>query len=465
MAKDQATGLVLRGGILHWTTLRRTKGSASAVVDSRAEPLELEAGRSADPSRLSEGDRVALLSKLRAIRGSLQPPVTMALSSAQVLMRVVDLPTIDTVEVRNMVELQVDKISPFPTESAITAYEILKQTDVSSLVVAATALRKTIETTGSILTEAGITPRRVDVEPMCWWRLLADAGAIPDSGCHVVILKDLDTCAIVAVRDGLPVIFRSMGNVADVSDEELCSELDYTLTSLESEQGISRADSVLLWHRGDGPMGLVDMLGERFQLAVEAKSLETLPPLSEGIARRALDHGQQGLNLAVPEWQAGQKVVQLRKNLIRASLAIVAIWLTCVAGFLGFVQFEKKRLADMEKYAASLVKPEKEAIDARALLLATEQYTERKTSALECLREVTSVKNATIEFEQFKYENDKRSEVVLVGETAQDKSGIFDFQKALSESKLFSKISPGPISSSQGKSRFTITLDLPRRGK
>jgi len=361
--------------------------------------------------------------------------------------------------------LQVDKVSPFPTESAITAYEILKQTDTSSLIVAATAQRKTIETTGSLLIEAGITPRRVDVEPMCWWRLLANAGAIPETGCQIMILKNPETCAIMAARDGLPVIFRSMGKTADISDEELCSELEYTLTGLESEHGISQADAISLWYWGDKPEGLAGILAERFQLAVEAKSLETLPPLSEGIARRALDQGLQGLNLSLPEWQAGQQVVKLRKNLIQASLAMAVIWLMCVAGFLGFVQFEKKRLVKTEKKAENLLKEEKLAIDARALLLATEQYTDRKTSALECLREVTSVKHATIEFEQFKYENDKRSEIVLIGETAQDKSAIFDFQKALSESKVFSKVDPGPISSSQGKSRFSITLSLPRRGK
>lgn len=482
MAKEQATGLSIHGGALRWTVLRSSKSATPAIIEARSSQLQLEAGDGADIACLSEADSTAIATQLRAIKGSISGQATVALSSEHVLMRSVELPAVDPAELASMVELQADKFSPFPAESAVTSYEIVGQTETSSRVVVATAQRTNVETVGALLSQAGILPRRMDVETMCWWRLLSDAKQVPDTGCSIVILKDKAVCDIIIALTGTPVIIRGLGKVSSLSDEDLCTELEYTLTSLENEHGINRADIIRLWHWDDAPLALLKMLKERFDTDVQAASFQSLPTLSEGMARRTLDGSKTLLNLTIPEWETVQQVARMRRNLVNASIAAAALWVVMIGGLFLLFQTAKRGVGPLEERAAKSRAIETQDAETRDLLIAAKQYSDIKYSAISCLRETAMLKPADLEFDSFTYnkayqpfkregtkkarhDNAKTNQVVIVGH-AQSQNIVLDFQNALqSQSTMFTRVVPGRITSAQNQDRFsfTMTLDLPRR--
>lgn len=482
MAKEQATGLSIHGGVLRWTVLRGAKSGAPVVSESREIPLQLEAGAATQLAGLSEADAAAVTAQLKSIRGSVHGRSTVSLSSGHVLIRSVELPAVDPAELKSMVELQADKFSPFAAESAVTSFETVLQTETSSRVLVATAQRKTVEAVGAILSQAGIAPRRMDVETLCWWRLLADAGAINKDGCRIIILKDHAVCDLIVTINGIPMIMRGLGTTSGLSDEDICSELEYTLTSIENEHGIGHADSITLWYWDTEPMELVRMLRERFQSDVSASSFTNLPPLSEGMARRALAAPGTNVDLAIPEWHDSQRMARLRKRLVHASIAAAAVWLILFGGLFALIQYDKKGVVPLEEKAEALRKMEADVAETRDLLLAAKQYADTKYSAVSCLREVSRLKPAEIEFDSFVYnkalqpfkrDNTKKTkrdaaktnQVVVVGH-AQVQNTILDFQNALqAPPAMFTKVVLGRISAVQGQNRsvFTMTLDLPRK--
>ena len=87
-------------------------------------------------------------------------------------------------------------------------------------------------------------------------------------------------------------------------------------------------------------------------------------------------------------------------------------------------------------------------------------WSNRTSSALECLREVTVHKpqQAIPFFKLFKYSSkDKR--VIVQGEALQA-NGVLDFENALSESELFDVVDlEGPRRLPNGRHFFKITLD------
>lgn len=483
MAKEQATGLSIHGGALRWTGLRLAKGGAMVLTESRSVPLQLEAGDAPDIANLSEADRTALAQQLRGIKGSVQGRATIALSSEHVLMRSIELPAVDPAELKSMVELQADKFSPFPAESAVTSFEVLLQTETSTRVLIATAQRKNVEAVGELLSQAGIVPRRMDVETMCWWRLIADSGAVVKTGCSVVILKDKAVCDIIVTIDGTPMIIRGLGRTATLTDEDICTELDYTLTSLENEHGVGVADSIRLWHWDEEPATLVQMLRERFNSEIHTASFKSLPPVAEGMTRRSLDEADGKINLAIPEWLEGQRAARMRRHMVNASIAAAAVWIVIFGGFFAIFQYDKREVVALEERAAKLKELESQEAGKRELLLAAKQYADVKYSAIACLYEVARLKPADLEFDSFtynkaiqpfkrdasrkssRYEGTKTNQVVVSGH-AQVQNTILDFQKALqSKPSLFVKVALGRITSAQDKNRssFTMTLDLPRK--
>ena len=155
-------------------------------------------------------------------------------------MRVVDLPTSDPAEMAGMVELQVDKFSPFPVEHMAVAFELLSQKETSSRVLIATVQREIVENLGAAFREAGILPHWIDVEVMGWWTLLKEQGELPETGRTVLLILDGNGAELIICEDGIPVVIRSLGTAAGVSEDEfyaeLADEIGYTLTTLEAEQ-------------------------------------------------------------------------------------------------------------------------------------------------------------------------------------------------------------------------------------
>jgi len=454
VASDYITGLVSRDDLLEWTTLQRGKDGLAVVASRRIEwqqPPEEDAGGSpADevPIRVSGGgggetvgDEAAAAVRtpetFRDAVAGVRGDVAVSIPSHAMLIRVIDLPPVDPSELASMVELQVDKFSPFPVETMVVSHEVIKRTDENCRVLVAAVRQTVVDDVGEMLRAAGVEPVRVDSTVLGWWRLLSDAHALEEETRQVVVILD-GACRDIAVfQDGLPVVVRSLSLDSDASEEDvardLAADVGSTLMSLEIEHGVAARCSVCVWHRGDEPTGIKTELETVCQCPVSTHALDSLPPVSEGLARRQAD-GDVCLDLTPQTWRLAEKARLFKKKMVLAAAAVFGVWVFGMGGLFVGLALQNLRLSNLRAEAEEWRGPAMAVRDLRRRVSVIRQYTDRRSSALECLREICLVQPAGVDLTQFSY---RKKDVLKIAGEAPATAQIYELKRKLDVCALF----------------------------
>jgi Tfp pilus assembly protein PilN len=456
MADDIITALVAQPNRIEWTSLRRRKGQIE-VAEHQAQSIEA-------------GDEAARAAALKAAIARIRGPIAVALPTDLALMRVVNVPTADIDEIHEMAGLQVDKFSPFPTEQMAVGQEILAQQERSAQVLIAACRREHVTRYGEELQAAGRLPREVDVAVLGWWRLLKQEGRVPENGLSMLLLAEERSAELIVARAGVPVVIRSLGapSAGDPaqSAREIADEINYTLTTLEAERGAPAPSALHVWRSRNVPGAFVDELRAACDAAIESHVLETLPPLSEGLARRALERGPHLLDLAPPEWKTALAARRLQRRLATIGGAFALVWAIAVGSLAGGLQLQKKRLADARAELLALREPARAVEQLKEQVRSLERYLDPTYSALECLREISERLPEGVDLTAFTYK--KYGQIALRGE-ADFGDPIYDFFQALEKSDLFPAVKPEGVTRQQrgerSRSQFKITIELPQEAK
>lgn len=464
MARTSITGVRWRETFLEWTTLSPGKKGIEVLKRGQAK-LQGDAATFVDPAKCAAA--------IRQQCPELMGPVVIGLAPAQMLMRVVELPTTDPAEMAAMIQLQVDQFSPLPEERMATSYEVLRATETAALVLIAAVPKEQIEALGALFCRLGLTIARIDAEIMGWWRLLSDYGVIPPSGRHLLLILEPSGGVWLAVQDGLPQAVKAVspqaGLTAEEYAEELAGDLGALIVSLDLQRGAIPVTDLACWSRELDLSRIVARLQEELPPdSVRAQSLEVLPPLSEGLARRApqlsaahtagraLQRAAQ-LDLVPAAWRTRSASERFRKRLIVASATALALWLMGVAGF--FTVFQWSRL-HLNKLEARLLKLQPSAEEVRRLqrqVHSFETYLDRQHSALECLREISACLPTNVDLTVFQFKKGKT--ISLRGE-ALAVDPIYDFKKELDKSPLFKSIEMGSTQPSRRKDVTAQTFQM-----
>jgi Tfp pilus assembly protein PilN len=485
MARNPITAIVFREGIAEWTTLRSAK-SGYEVEEHRLAKIT-PAGTALD---FAAAETPAAIKR---VCGHIKSDLCAGFPSDKTLMRVVDLPTSDPAEMKGMAELQVDKFSPFPVEHMAVALEVLSQKEKTARVLIVAVQREIVETFGKAFGQAGLLPLWIDVEVMGWWFLLKGQGEIPEKGRKVVLLLEKTGTELIVCQDGIPVVFRSLGSGQGLSEEdfftELADETAYTLTTLEAERGAADGVKLGLWYgavkapskvvvpdaaplKAQPPAGgssamLAQKLREVCGVEVDSRSLDSLPSLTEGLARRTAAKGDAALNLAPPEWRAQERGRRTKKSLLIASAAFLVVWLAGVSVFVGGLKMQESRRDQLKLSVAVLEKSAAKVKELKDKIASFEQYADRSRSALECLREISALLPQGVELLSFGYK--KGASLSLRGECATPEP-IYSYVQALQQSPLFTEVKTEGVRSKMGqngvqKSEFSLTASLPGEEK
>jgi hypothetical protein len=451
------TAALLHGQRVEWTVLRQRKTGVEVV--------------SQDAVTLPEGEDVAAQAAAlkAAMGGSIKGVLTVVVPTEHVLLRTADLPATEADELAGMVELQVDKFSPFPIDQMAISYEPLRQQDDSTRVLIAACKQELVEQAGALFGAAGRVPDRVDVAATAWWALMARAEALPGDGRQGLLLVDETGAELVIAQDGVPVLIRSLGAQHDQSDEdyaeELAEETGYTLTSIESEWGGSPLGSLTVWHRGRLSGVLVERIEAECGLPVQSRNLDELPPLSEGAVRRDVEGGGDSsravLDLALPEWKTAAAQSERTQRLVWIGASVAAVWVAALVTIFVVTGFEQRQLGRLQEEVRALRGPADAAGELRRRVQSLEDYTDRTHSVLECLLEVTQALPVGVELNAFTYR--KGDEVNLRGESPRVPP-IYDFFEKMEASSFFAEAIPGNVTQTTGGRRqpdFRITLKLP----
>ncbi len=446
-----------RAESVSWTTIRVRKDARAPVPP---ETRTVPAPPPPDADVTPEVAAAALRPALAGLRGE----ITLTLPAEKALLRVVELPTGDASELPGMVELQIDRFSPFAVEHLVVAYEVLESEADRTLLLIAAVQRDLIDREASILTAAGLDVRRVDLDVLGWWRHLRDSGAAQEAGLRLHLHLDPTAVTVLAIQDGRPVLIRALGRgIATDTPQEIQDEINLTLTTLETEWGLGDGAAMVAWFEGEPDAAWTRSLSEACGLPARAASLADLPPLTEGIARRTLDDPALTLNLAPAEWESSRKSRNASRRIIVAAAACIVLWLIVVIGFLVALKLREASLTRLRTKVDILEKPAGEVRVLKSRIKALEDYGDRSRSGLELLRQISADLPDGLTLSSFSFRKGKT--LSLRGEATAVNS-IYDFFAAMEKSGLYVEVKPEGVTTpkpSGGRTRaeFRVSGTLP----
>ncbi len=440
---------------IEWTSLKRGKDGPEPV-QQKAISIPTD-GKTVD-------EILESIQLPEEVHEYLKGDITVPLRTADLLMRVMELPSIDDHEISDMVGFQIDKISPFSADQLTISHEVLQKTEETSLVLMAAAKRSCIDAIGDTFEKKGVRIHSIDARVLGWMKLLQDGGYISSEGCEIFILDDGIDFALMVIESGIPLSFRMLNiepNKENIA-QEVAYEIGYTLTTLDSERNLPSPSAIQLWSYETLPADLQTKLSEKTGLPIHSHSLSSLPPLSEGIVRRTLSDGSR-IELIPREWVDHENRKQLRKKFTLISSAIATVWLIILLTLFGIYKARAIKLSGAQKRVTAIESEAKQALENRQKLKALKVYTDRSDSALECLREVTNLLPAgDIEFVSYNY---KKGKGVTLRGTSNNDGIVDDFFITLAKSPLFEDLKDHSVNAKITKgirrSVFSVTLVLP----
>ena len=453
------TGIHYTDEIVEWAVLRKNRQGTEKIREGSLPVPEGFFGQEDAPIFPAE--------VLSEIRRSFRGVVTVSLPSSQLLMRILELPSSQSAELKSMVELQMDQISPFPVDQMTLSYEVLHKTENHARVLAVAAQRKTVDALGDLFKAQHVYIRSLDAEILAWWSLLVTHGRVPSEGRVVLFLEEHTEFSMIVVDEGVPVCFRSLELFHDFTDEtvmhEIADEMRYTLLSLEAEYGHYDHCIMEVWSESEIPESLIRLFEEQCGGTVNLHDLGTLPPLSEGLALRTAERRFHHVELVPREWIELQRRKRIIKIATVASIAVLSLWLAVIAVMGTVFTFQQAAYNRIKKEAARYEGPARAAQAAREEMLSLKKYADRSRSALECLREVTAALPDGVEIASFTY---KKGEAVSLRGSSERAEAVYDFFQNLGAVQIFAGVKDQPVSTRMVKdkrvSTFSITAELPK---
>lgn len=438
MAKDRITAVILAGDTFEWTVAAgasrgRLRPVSSGCLDMGPLDANADDAESAD-SALTLADR------LKAEGVSLKGRVTIGVGSDHAILRVVNLPAADEEEISGMVELQIDKFSPFPIETLAISHEVLRRGEDGNLVLIAAVQESVVDEIEETLSTAGLLPGRVDATVMGWWQLISATGNVSEAGWETIVLLSSTSTELIVVSDGVPVSFRVISAASDLDGEQLVSELtneiDYTLMTLERQHGNIGDCAVSIWHEGDRPSSLVAGLEDARSCEIGTFSLDELPPVTEGLACRSIGKDVACIDMTPAAWRSAEASIQFKKRLLGAVGAVLLVWFLCLGAFFGGLFIQNRQLGVLREREKEWGEAADQVKQMRDRVILIQRYTNQTYSALECLREVCVAKSSSVEFSAYSY---RKAEGLKITGTAPLVKQVYDFKKKLDESGFFTE--------------------------
>ncbi len=260
---------------LEWTTLRRKGG----LDTFETHVLALPSSSSSD-----------LLTQRKLLDAFLSLPgeLTFTLSASQVLLRIMSWPLELADDLDGVVWLQMDKISPVLVERV--SYEVLDKREKDLVVFCAGLPDGNMDKPKQAFSAARLTPNRLDIDVLGWWENLRGRNdiLIPGRVCHLWFDHDeAGTCVTFIISQGsLMQLSRGLGHVDSI--DSLIREITLLTLTSDVEFGEASFQSVFVYSTGNIDKELLLRLKTLFGETVKVKLLPDLPPVTEGMARRAI---------------------------------------------------------------------------------------------------------------------------------------------------------------------------------
>ena len=293
----------------------KQNGATPAFLGPDAHGWRVSVGGGAEQSVATLGDAIAALPA--------DSTIELALPCQAVLIERHKLPSTDSAELADMLQLQLEKTLPYPLEDVSHGFEILSQNESESTVLTFAASRAQLDTLCAPLREKGRVPARITLQA------LRVAASCPDTGTILALWPEQGQTACAIITDGKLAWAQP---IPGLTPDAVLSDLPGLLLSAELQGVPTDFSEIRIAGETDG---LAAALTEQFG--------KTVAPLG------ALPGAKSALDLLPPAWHAElrrrERGDSLKQNLLIAGV----VWLVLIAGAFGYLAWLNHRVQNTQR--------------------------------------------------------------------------------------------------------------------
>jgi hypothetical protein len=397
-----------------------------------------------------------------------QPKLNVAwLPQDQVFLRVIQLPkSEDPAEIRSMVELQLEKISPMPVPHIIWGYEVVPHSGLLEMqtVVVIIVARNQVESFLGNLEGQGYLADRLELPFLDALRATQFTGdgvwVYPGLG------SNLHSCLMAwwygGVLQNLAMIhLPPAGNLGVLLQEQIgqmnwAGELEGWLTSPPVYHLVATPEAAEAWK----------------PLFLPEQTVEVVPPLPRKdlaalTAKRAVHNGST-TNLLPPEYATRYRQKFIDRLWMRGLGAVLMLYILVVVVYYGFVKVADFRYSSLKDEVRAKSLQYTNVVQLRERVQVLQDQMDLQYAALDCYKAVADLIPPEISLDSFNFERGRR--LTLMGTAPEAEvskvQSFFDSMRKATDNKnelLFSKVELLRINIRQGNSRaWSFVCELRR---
>ena len=385
--------------------------------------------------------------------------VITSVSCEDVLCQILRLPATDPAELKQMLDLQIDSITPLPLEEVVYSFEPLDAVDGQTRVLVAIARKATVNQRVEALETAGLRPEIVSVDALAMFRALYKRNLLAaDDRVNVLVILRATAADVIVYSQGAPVAVRSI--VLGVDGESvLREELQRTLVAAEAGQPQRTMGAVTFLAQTEQAAAFASRVANGLSPPAAFLTNGTVPSAGLSLCLQCAGGEAAPLNLLPDEWRQRRQAAAMRRRLIRGVIAVGVIYVLALAAFVSMLIVKRAQLHRVENEVKKQQPAFLAARELQSQLIAMSNQLDTKTSALEVLRDVCTRLPENVKLTYFQYKKDQS--VALKGQ-APSAALALDYQSQLEKSDLLAKVTPGtsrtdPVT---GLTKFELTCTL-----
>ena len=379
--------------------------------------------------------------------------------------RNLDLPSANPLEIKEMIELQIGKQTPYSSDEVIKDYQILgSNADGYSKVLLVIVHRDIVDRFFKILDAAGLKVQKVSFgsEGLLNWKNLVYREKLPAEKAQILIEVDYDTSDFEVVLNDKLVFGRSISlgfsqfpGQLEIWQKKFIEEVNHSIYAYQNEIMGKEIDKIIISRpRLVGDSLDKAVLEKEFGLSVEIIDQFKDVPLTEegansynnlirtdlsfvGLVGLGLPSGEHKIDLVPQEHQIGKAVKEKGKDLYLMGMLLVFILVAVSGVFLGRMYNKERYMGQLKQ---RLVEIQNKTKELNSMVRGIETIKDRvytRGESLNLIYEVHKVIPPGIHLVSMSF--DGKENLTLRGES-NEMSEVFDFVTKLEESDYFQNV-------------------------
>lgn len=379
--------------------------------------------------------------------------------------RNLDLPSANPAEIKDMIELQIGKQTPYASDEVIKDYQILgSNAEGYSKVLLVIVHRDIVGRYFKILETAGLKVQKVSFssEGLLNWRSLVYREKIPADKVYILIEVDYDASDFEVILNDKMIFGRSISlgfsqfpGQLDIWQKKFVEEINHSIYAYQNEVMGKEADRIIISRpRLVGDSLDKTILEKEFGLPVEIIDQFKDIPLTEegansynslvrtdlsfcGLIGLGLPSSEHKIDLVPQEHQIGKAVREKGKDLYLMGILLVFILVAVSGVFLGRMYNKERYLSQLKQRLGQIQSKTKEL---NSMIRGIETIKDRvytRGMSLNLLYEVHRAISPEIHLLSITF--DGKESLTLRGES-NEMSEVFTFVNKLEESPYFQNV-------------------------